>query len=300
VTAPRGRDDRPLHGVAMAVLGFACFGVTDALAKHALASMPTAQMLALRSVVVLVFMLPWILRAGGVAVLRTRQPRAHAIRIACSLASMFCFFEALRHLELATAIALGFVAPLMMTALSVPLLGERVGIHRWSAIAVGFAGALIILRPGPEGIQPAALLCLAAALFWAISMVYARRLSREDPEITLILFQTLAILAVMGALTPVVWRPIGVGGWGVVVLMAVAILAGQWCIFRAFRFAQIGLVAPFQYSELLWATLFGWLVWAEFPDMPVWVGAAILVASGLYVIWRERVRARQTAAASSG
>lgn len=119
MTAPRGRDDRPLHGVAMAVLGFACFGVTDALSKLGLGSMSTAQMLALRSVAVLVLMLPWIQRAGGLRALRTRRPREQAIRVGCSLASMFCFFEALRHLELATAIALGFVAPLMMTALSV-------------------------------------------------------------------------------------------------------------------------------------------------------------------------------------
>lgn len=291
--------DRPLHGVFMAMLGFACFGVTDALSKLGLGTMSTAQMLALRSVVVVLVMLPLVWRAGGLAALRTRRPRDHAIRVLCSLVSMFCFFEALRHLELATAIALGFVAPLMMTALSVPMLGERVGAHRWSAIAVGFAGALIILRPGPDGVQPAALLCLAAALFWAASMVYARRLSREDPEIAMMMFQNVAILVVMGAVAPFAWQPVGATEFGLIAMMAVAILLGQWCIFRAFRFAQVGLVAPFQYSELLWATLFGWMIWNEFPDLPVWAGAAILVASGLYVIWRERVRAGQTAATPS-
>ena len=292
--------DRPLHGVGLAVLGFACFGVTDALSKLGLGSMSTAQMLALRSVAVLVLMLPWIQRAGGLRALRTRRPREQAIRVGCSLASMFCFFEALRHLELATAIALGFVAPLLMTALSVPMLGERVGVHRWSAIAVGFVGALVILRPGPEGVQPAALLCLAAALFWAISMVYARRLSRDDPEIAMMLFQNLAVLLVMGALAPIGWQPVGMREAGLLGFMAVTILVGQWCMFRAFRFAPVGLIAPFQYTELLWATILGFLIWNEFPDLPVWTGAAILIASGLYVIWRERVRARQTAGAASG
>lgn len=201
--------DRPLRGIAFVVLGFACFGVTDALSKAGLETMSTAQMLAIRSVVVLLLMLPWIHRAGGLAVLRTSRPRDHAIRVLCSLVSMVCFFEALRHLELATAIALGFVAPLIMTALSVPMLGERVGIHRWSAIVVGFAGALVIVRPGPDGVQPAALLCLFAAATWAASMVYARRLSRSDPEITMILFQNLAVALVMGVAAPLLWQPVG-------------------------------------------------------------------------------------------
>jgi drug/metabolite transporter (DMT)-like permease len=300
MTAPVAGTDRPLRGVAFAFMGFACFGVTDALSKAGLESMSTAQMLAIRSVVVLALMLPWIRRAGGVAVLRSARPRDQAIRVLCSLVSMVCFFEALRHLELATAIALGFVAPLIMTALSVPMLGERVGVHRWSAIAVGFAGALVILRPGPDGVQPAALLCLAAAVTWAASMVYARRLSRSDPEITMILFQNLAVAVVMGIAAPFLWRPVGAFELGLIALMACAILLGQWCIFRGFRLAPVGLIAPFQYSELLWATLFGWLVWREFPDPPVWLGAGILIASGLYVIWRERVRARQTAAPGSG
>ena len=292
--------DRPLRGIAFVVLGFACFGVTDALSKAGLETMSTAQMLAIRSVVVLLLMLPWIHRAGGLAVLRTSRPRDHAIRVLCSLVSMVCFFEALRHLELATAIALGFVAPLIMTALSVPMLGERVGIHRWSAIVVGFAGALVIVRPGPDGVQPAALLCLFAAATWAASMVYARRLSRSDPEITMILFQNLAVALVMGVAAPLMWRPVGLFELGLIALMACAILVGQWCTFRGFRLAPVGLVAPFQYSELLWATLFGWLIWREFPDPPVWIGAAILIASGLYVIWRERVRGRETAGSGSG
>jgi drug/metabolite transporter (DMT)-like permease len=253
--------------------------------------MSIAQMLSIRSLLVLALLLPWAALAGGLAVLRTSHPRDHAIRVAWSIVSMACFFEALRHLELATAIAIGFVSPLIMTALSVPMLGERVGPHRWAAIAIGFVGALVIVQPGADGFQPAALLCLAAAASWAVSMVYVRRLSRTDGEISMMVFQNAAVLVVMSAIAPFAWTAPAAGDVMLVAGMATAIVAGQWCMFRAFRHAQVGLVAPFQYSEIVWATILGWIFWREFPEPHVWAGTAILVASGLYVIWRERVRA---------
>jgi drug/metabolite transporter (DMT)-like permease len=292
-----GLQDRPLRGIVFMIAAFTCVGVTDALSKAGIESMATPQMLAIRSLLVLILMSPWILREGGLAVFRTRNPRENAARIGFSLISMFCFFEALRHLELATAIAIGFVAPLIMTALSVPMLGERVGVHRWSAIVVGFVGALVILRPGGDGFEPAALLCLLAAATWAASMVFVRRLAKTESEVTMMALQNTAVMCVMGALAPFVWQSFS---WNDLLLtagMAVTLVIGQWFMFRAFRFAPVGLLAPFQYLELVWATLFGWLIWKEFPDAPVWVGAAILIASGLYVIWRERVRAAEAAAA---
>ncbi|MFM8682049.1 MAG: DMT family transporter [Alphaproteobacteria bacterium] len=283
--------DRPLRGVAFIAVAFACLGVSDALAKAGLSAMSIAQMLSIRSLIVLALLLPWAALAGGLAVLRTRKPRDHAIRVAWSIASMACFFGALRHLELATAIAIGFVSPLIMTALSVPMLGERVGVHRWAAIAIGFAGALVIVQPGADGFQPAALLCLAAAAAWAVSMVYVRRLSRTDGEISMMVFQNAAVLVVMAAIAPFGWTTPAAGDVLLVAGMAAAIVAGQWFMFRAFRHAQVGLVAPLQYSEIVWATILGWIFWREFPEPNVWAGTAILVASGLYVIWRERVRA---------
>ena len=295
MTAPSLLQDRPLRGIAFMVTAFTCVGVTDALSKAGVALMPTTQMLAIRSVMVLLMMSPWIVRAGGLAVFRTQNLREHAIRIVLSLVSMFSFFEALRHLELATAIAIGFVAPLIMTAISVPLLGERVGLHRWSAILVGFVGALVILQPGAEGFQPGALLCLLAAATWAASMVYVRRLARMDSDVTMLVYQNTAVMLVMGGLAPFFWEPIGLGALTLTAGMAASVVTGQWFMFRAFRCAPVGLIAPFQYLELLWAAIFGWVIWSEAPDPSVWFGAAILVASGLYVIWRERVRAREAA-----
>ncbi len=287
----RADGDRPLLGVAFIVVAFACLGVSDALAKAGLSAMSVAQLLAIRSVLVLALLLPWVAFAGGLASLRTSRPRDHAIRVAWSIASMACFFEALRHLELATAIAIGFVSPLIMTALSVPMLGERVGPHRWAAIAIGLAGALVIVQPGADGFEPAALLCVAAAAAWAVSMVYVRRLSRVDGEVPMMVFQNAAVLVVMAALAPFSWTSPTGHDLLLVAGMAAAIVGGQWFMFRAFRRAPVGLVAPFQYSEIAWATLLGWLFWREFPGPHVWAGTALLVASGLYVIWRERLRA---------
>ncbi|MBL8698735.1 MAG: DMT family transporter [Alphaproteobacteria bacterium] len=294
--AGAGLQDRPLRGIVFMILAFLCVSMTDALSKAALQTLSTPQMLALRSALVLMMLLPVIARSGGIATLRTGRPGEHLIRVGLSLVSMFCFFEALRHLELATAIAIGFVAPLMMTAMSVPLLGERVGLHRWSAIVVGFIGALVILRPGSEGFQPAAVLAVVAAAAWAGSMVLVRRLSRTDSDAAGMTFQNVGVLLVMGILAPFAWRPMGLSGFVIIVFMALTLMVGQWFMFRAFRLAPVGVVAPFQYLELVGATLFGWLIWDEFPDGQVWVGAGILIASGLYVIWRERVRAAESAA----
>jgi drug/metabolite transporter (DMT)-like permease len=283
-----GLQDRPLAGIAHTVAGVSALSVMDALAKGAVAILPIAQLMFLRGLLVLLMLLPSLRRAGGLAALRTTRPFGHFLRAALSVASIGMFFEALRHLPLATVIAVGFVAPLFMTALSVPMLGERVGVHRWTAIGVGFAGVMVIVRPGPEGIEWAALLAIGGALGWAVSTVLVRRLARTERDITLLVYQNLGITLAMGAAAPFVWRPMGWDGVVFVVVMALTLAVAQWFQLRALRFAPVGLLAPFQYLELVWATLFGWLIWDEFPAAHVWLGTAIVIASGLYVLWRER------------
>ena len=288
--ASGGLQDRPLAGIAYAVAGISALSVMDALAKAAVLILPIAELMFLRGLLVLAMLGPAIGRAGGLTVLRTARPLEHLARVALSVAAIAMFFEALRLLPLATVIAVGFVAPLFMTALSVPLLGERVGVHRWGAIVVGFVGTLVIVRPGPEGIEWAALLAIVAALCWATSMVLMRRLARTESDATLLVVQNLGVTIAMGVAAPFVWRPLGWDGGAFIVVMAVTLVLAQWLQLRAFRFAAVGAIAPFQYLELLWAALFGWLIWSEMPGLHVWAGAAIVVASGLYVIWRERAR----------
>jgi len=295
-TLATGIQDRPLVGILWILAAGFVLSVMDGLIKWSVGVFPVVQVVAVRSVFVLLFMLPMIARAGGVASLRTRKPLGQVLRVVLTVSAILTFFEAVRLLPLATVIAIGFGAPLFMTALSVPVLGERVGVHRWSAILVGFIGVLIITRPGPEGFSWPALLALVSSLFFAAHLVSARYLARSETDMALMFWQNLGVLLVTSAIAPFVWTEIGIADLAAIAAMALLLLLGQYCTVRAFRTAPVGAVAPFQYVELVWATLVGFLFWQELPGAHVWLGAAIVVASGLYLIWRERVRAAAGAA----
>ena len=279
--------NRPLAGILFIVAAIALLSVMDALAKWVLASLAVPQMIALRSV----FVLALIIAAQGRDMPRaiaTRRPWAHAGRTALIAVSMLSFFEAMRHLPLATLVAISFGAPLFMTALSVPLLKERVGVHRWSAIVVGFVGVMVITRPGgAESFEPAALLAIGASAMYALAMVAMRGMVRTESDGALMFWQNLGVLAVSATMAPFFWRPLDWAALGFVLAMAGLVWVSQQLTIRAFRLAPVGAVAPFHYTELLWAALFGWLVWREVPAQHVWLGAAIVVASGLYVVFRE-------------
>ncbi len=287
-----GTQDRPLVGIGWALSAGFILSVMDGLIKWSVGILPVAQVVVIRSAFVLLLMAPMIVRAGGLAAVRTRRPLPHLLRVALAVASILTFFEALRFLPLATVIAIGFGAPLLMTAISVPVLGERVGAHRWTAIAVGFVGVLIITRPGPEGLSWPALLALVSSALFASHLVAARFLARTETDTALMFWQNLGVLVVSAALAPFFWVPVATADLAGIAAMAVLLLCGQFCTVRAFRTAPVGVVAPFQYVELLWAALIGYAFWSEVPAANVWAGASIVVASGLYVIWRERSLAR--------
>lgn len=291
-------QDRPFVGIAYMLAAFVTVAIGDSLAKLLITDLPIAQFLLLRSTAVLLLLTPFFLRQGGLVVFHTRRLDLHAWRCVLNGVSLVLFFIALRQLELATLFAIGFVGPLFMTAISVPLLGEKVGIHRWAAIAVGLAGALVIIQPGADGFQAMALLAVASTCLWSASMVIVRKLSATDGDATLLAYinTSLLLMGVVGA--PFVWQPVTAAQLGFIACLAVTLVIGQWLMLRAFRSAPVGVVAPFQYSGIVWAALIGWWVWDEFPALNVWIGATILIASGLYVMWRERVRAREARATS--
>jgi drug/metabolite transporter (DMT)-like permease len=283
-----GTQDRPLVGIGWALAAGFTLSVMDGLIKWSVGVFPVAQVVFVRSAFVLLLLCAVLARNGAFAAVRTARPFAHVLRVALTVASILTFFEAVRLLPLATVIAIGFGAPLMMTALSVPVLRERVGPHRWAAIAVGFVGVLVITRPGPEGIAWPALLALVSSMLFAAHLVAARWMARTETDAALMFWQNLGVLLVSGALAPFVWTPIEGGDLGLIATMAALLLIGQYCTVRAFRTAPVGAVAPFQYAELIWAAIIGYVFWHEMPPANVWLGAAIVIASGLYVIWRER------------
>lgn len=290
-----GRADNPLLGIASMAFGVLLLSLMDAITKYAITQLPTGQLMAIRSVFVLMILTPFVIRAGGFAALRTKRPLGHLLRAGLSVCAMYTFFESLRHLPLATAIAIGFAAPLFMTAFSVPVLKEKVGIHRWSAVAIGFIGVVVIIGPGiADGeFGIGAMLALSAAVFYAGTMTCVRWLASTETDISMMVSQNIAMLFAGAAGAAIVSAPVPGHMWLVIVAMAVLVLLGQLFTIRAFRLAPIGAVAPFHYTELIWAAILGWFVWGEWPSDNVWWGAAIVVAAGLYTIWRERVRAAE-------
>lgn len=288
------RLDRPLQGIVLILAGVFLLSVMDTLTKVAVAELSTPVLITLRTSFVMLMVAPMVARAGGWAVLRMKRPWGHALRGGLSVCSMLAFFEALRLMPIATAIAICFAAPLFMTMMSVPLLRERVGPARWAAVLMGLCGVFVIVGPEVLGghFGLGAVLALTAALFYAAAMTCVRWLSSTESDLSMMVSQN-AIMGLAGLVgllfvTPTMPSPTM---WGVIAASAAVLLGSQRLTFRALRVAPVSAVAPFQYTELVWTALFGWLFWNEWPGPHVWWGATLVVAAGLFTIWHERRRA---------
>src|SRR5690606_33724245 len=277
------------------VLMLACVGVfslMDAVLKTLSAHYPAFQVAALRGGASLPFLLAWAAATIGLRPLLRARWSLHLLRGALGIMMMASVVYALRTLPLSTAYAVFFVAPLMITALPVPFLREHVGPRRWIAIAVGFAGVLVVLRPGVGGIASlAGGAVLLAALGYAVSAITVRVLARTDSTQAMVVW-LMALMAVgAGLLAWPHWQPLqGAHLWLVVALGAAGALA-QYLITEAFRLGEASLLAPLEYTALVWGVLWDATLWGVLPDGATWLGAAIIVASGLYLVRREGARA---------
>ncbi|MBB4003998.1 DMT family transporter [Aurantimonas endophytica] len=276
-----------LAGMAMMCVGVACLCVNDALAKALASNYSPLQILFLRNLIALPFAILIAAAMGGTAALRSHRPVTHLLRGLLWISAAFLFFSSLKYLALAEATALVFVAPLFITAISALFLRDPVGWRRWLAVLVGFAGVLIAVRPGAAAFQPASLLPIATALFYAALMISARWVDRRESVWTLLLYLTGAGALLSLLVVPFVWVPVQPEDYWLFAAIALFGTAGMTLMTQAFRLAPAVVVAPLDYTALVWATLIGWLFWNELPDSPVFVGAAIIVASGVFTIWRE-------------
>jgi drug/metabolite transporter (DMT)-like permease len=283
----------PMRAVFYMVAAVSALAVLDAGVKWLTSVYPVPQIAFLRYLVGLVLALGLAPRLGGLATLRTRRLSGHMLRSALNLATILTFYYALKLMPLADAIAIVFAAPLFMTVLSVPLLRERVGPRRWTALVVGFAGVLIILRPSGAGLDPAALMALASALFYALTMISSRQLSTTESSHAILFYYSAAGLLATGAVLPWQWITPTPGDLWVFLLVGVVGGFGQFFLNQAFRYGEVSLLAPIEYTALLWAILFGFLLWDELPSWPVLGGAALIIASSLYIIHRETALARR-------
>ena len=288
-----GTQDQIGLGIAGILIGMFAVSIMDALAKWLGESYPIGELVFFRYVFALppaLFIL-WRQR-GGRASLVMRWKTGHVLRAAFSLGATFTFFLGLRFLPLAEAISIAFAAPLLVTALSMPILGERVGPRRWAAVIVGFIGVLVMTRPGAEAFRPEAFYILTAALCYALAMLVTRRLARSDTTPAIMLSNICISIPICALALPFGWRTPDTVDFLLLVLLGLTGGVGMFFMTQAYRYAPAAVIAPFDYTALLWGTLFGWLAWQELPGVNIWLGGTIVIASGLYIVHRETRAAR--------
>jgi drug/metabolite transporter (DMT)-like permease len=283
----------PLRGLLYMLVSVFFLSVMDASAKWLIGAYPPAEIILLGRLPALMFAIGLALANGGLSTLRTRRLGLQMVRGLFGAATLICFFLSLRLLPLADTVAITFVAPLFMSAMSVLLLGERVDSRRWAAIGVGFIGVLVIVQPSGTGFGSGAILALVSAFNYALFSILSRRLSDTEPSHSQLFWATMVLIVGSAIAAPFQWSsPAGAD------LPAFAIFAfvgtlGQFLLIQALRYAEVSLVAPLEYTALIWATLFGFLFWDQLPTLTVLAGAAIIAASSLYIIQRETRIARR-------
>jgi drug/metabolite transporter (DMT)-like permease len=284
------RTDHPFKGIALILMSTVFLGVSDVTAKYLSATLPSIEIAWIRFLAFAVIMVPAMLPGSPLFALRTERLGLQMMRGVTLLGSSLFFISGLRFLPIAEASATGFVSPLFVTALSIVFLSERVGLRRWIATAVGLIGVLIILRPGTSAFHPAAFFSIASAVAWACTLIMTRMMSGRERAITTMTYSSIVGVCILSALVPFVWV---VPTWHDIlfgIFIGVASTAGQWIVVLAFRYADASVLAPFQYTQLLWVSILGFMIFGELPDIWTVTGAVFIVASGLYTAHRERLR----------
>jgi len=275
------------------LVAVAAFSTMDALIKWLAPTYPTIEIVFFRSLFGFLPLAFVVLRSGRAA-LHTHRPLAQVARAIVGLVAMFGFFYCYRTMPLADVFGIAFSAPIFVTALSVPLLRERVGIRRWSAVSVGFVGVLIMLRPDAGIFASAAWIALGSTVLYAITQIFIRNLGRTESTVSIVFYVTLTTTLASACALPFQW--VSPDALDLLLLVAIGILGGigQILFTRAFRPAPAAVVSPFDYSGLIYVGLIGYFVWGDLPTPLFLLGAAIVIGSGLYILHRETRLARGT------
>jgi drug/metabolite transporter (DMT)-like permease len=281
------RQNTPL-GIALMLLGFLMFSANDALGKWLAATYSPGQILLFRSIAALLVLTPFFVRSGLVAVFAIEHRWLHVLRIIFATAEVFCFYWAVSGLPLADTMTYYLAGPIYVTLLAALVLKEHVGWRRWCAVAVGFIGVLIALRPSTGVFSVHALIAFTGSLLYACFLVVTRTL-RGAPDLAMATWQVAGALLLGAVGAPLEWTPIGqsrdvllLGLLGVTALVAIV------CVNRSLKLAPASVVVPYQYTLIVWAVLFGYFVFGDVPSWRVLVGAAIIIAAGLFIFFREQ------------
>ncbi|MDR3528962.1 MAG: DMT family transporter [Rhodopila sp.] len=284
-------SDDPLRAIVLAVSATVLFGSADTISKYLSGSLPIVEFIWIRYVLFLMMAMILAGRRPRRSV-RPRNPGLQVIRGLCVVGSSVLFVYGVRRMTMAQATTISFLSPILVTILSIPLLGETVGPRRWAAVAAGTLGMLVVVRPGMGGFQPAALFGIAGAFCWALALIITRKIATTDAAQTTVLWSAAIGAAILTLLLP--FEAVWPNTWQMGLSLVLGVLAsiGQWLVILAHRLAPASLLAPFFYSQLLWVAGLGFLVFGNLPDAWTLTGAGIIIASGLYTAHRERIRAR--------
>jgi drug/metabolite transporter (DMT)-like permease len=296
MSSERPQQNR-LLGIGLRLAAATCFAFMAMLVKlgHE-AGVATVELAFYRFAFGLPPLLLWIAASRNFDAWRTRRPFAHAWRAAAGLTTLLLSFSALALLPLAETTTIGFAAPLFSVALSALLLGEPVGRHRWTAVLLGFLGVLVVMRPEGRDLPPLGLVLAGLAAFGAgIVTITIRQVGKTEGTQTTVLWFSLLSMAVTGTMMPFLAQAHDPPTW--LLLLALGLVGGfsQICLTASLRYAPVPAVVPFDYCQLLWAVLLGWLIFADRPPSTTWLGAAIIIASGLYTLYREHRLGREAA-----
>ncbi len=295
-TGQSGKHSKALLlGVSAALASIICFSAMDAMVKWLGSGYSIYQIMFFRCTVALIPVFFFLYRAGGVRVLRTNRPWMHALRSFLGMLAMVLAFYGFTTLPLADASAIFYMAPLIATALSVPILGEHVGIRRWLAILIGFTGVLIITRPGGAVFNLGGLAMLVAAFVVGVNSTVVRMLSATDPVVSITFYFTLAG-AVLTTVLCLFSEWVAPGGRDLALLICVGLTGGlaQYTLALSLRYAAVSIIAPFRYLSIVAGGVFGYLIWSEIPDDLTLIGIAMIIGCGLYSMHRETKLARQS------
>jgi drug/metabolite transporter (DMT)-like permease len=287
------KDPNALKGIGLVLVAMSILPLIDVCAKFlGQQGVPVAQMVWARFFFGALFTLPFAFRVAGRAAFMPANPWFNAARALFLILGTACFFVALKYLGIADTLAIYFVQPILITALSPLLLGEHVGVRRWTTVAIGFLGVLIIIRPGFQSLNLGVLFALLAGLSSSLYIIVTRHLKgTADAMVTT--FQTSAIGAVaMSAVAPVYWLSASAPQWLLLVLLGAIAIAGHYLITRAYDYAEASMLSPFNYAEMITAVLAGWWFFGDLPDAWTLVGVAILIACAIYISLREHALAK--------
>lgn len=273
--------------IPLMLFGMFLFSINDVLGKWLVGTYSPMQVILVRSIFALVVLMPWVAQDGVAKMIRLERPLLQLTRVFFSTVDVICFYVAVIYLPLADVMAFYMAAPIFIAAMSPFLLGERVGWRRWSAILVGFVGVLIALAPSASSLEIPALVSLLGCLCFSLMFVTTRSLGKTSDKV-LATWQIggLIVAGAMGA--PFAWTPPSLRDYALMAVLGIVSMAAYLCVNRALKLAPAASVSPYQYTMIVWAIILGYPAFGDVPSLHMLVGAAIIIASGLFIFWRQR------------